>query len=106
MKTAIGVLTFSIIATSCVGQATGGSKKPTQKTEQHPQSSFVCPDLEAQKACKSYEELLIANDPGLPAHGYVCFRKDRDDVFMVSLGIPVKVNIGSRRKPNGVPERS
>lgn len=50
--------------------------------------TFECPDAEAKQACKSYEELLKAKDSGLQDDGYVCFRKNQDEFFVVSFGKP------------------
>jgi hypothetical protein len=88
MKIAFGILTFLIIVASCLCQSTSTAKKPAQKTEPHPRSSFVCPDPEAKSACKSYEELLLAHDSALPLRGYVCFRKKEDDIFTISFSKP------------------
>lgn len=62
------------------------TRKSTKKAQPTP-SSFVCPDLEAKKACESYQELLKARDSGLPNESYVCFRKTDDQFFVVGLDI-------------------
>jgi hypothetical protein len=64
-------------------RSSGCPKKPAEK------STFVCPDAEAQQACKSYQELLKAKDTGLPSDAYVCFRKKTDEFFVVHVLQPV-----------------
>ncbi len=75
-----------LLAAICDGQAP--PKKAAPKTPAG-KPAFVCPDAEAQQACKSYQELVKAKDPGLPdIRAYVCFRKSVDEFFVVSFGIP------------------
>jgi hypothetical protein len=54
-------------------------------------SNFVCPDPEAAKSCKSFQELREAGD-GIPVldNGivYVCFRQPEDAFFIVALTGP------------------
>jgi hypothetical protein len=82
--TAIIFLTFG---GSCVGQTAHPAKKPAPKP-QISSSSFACPDAEAQKACKSYDELLKAKDTSLPTEGYICFRENDDEFFVISVSKP------------------
>lgn len=85
LRIAQGFLVVLIIAATCAGQA---SQKKSEKKARPPASSFVCPDPEAQKACKSYQELLKAKDSGLPIEGYVCFQKNLDVFFVVLFSRP------------------
>jgi len=79
----VGVL----VAAVCGGQAP--PKKPTPKTTVA-KPTFGCPDKEAQQACKSYDELLKAKDPGLPVNNaYICFRKSADEFFVVTVNRPI-----------------
>jgi len=75
-----------IAGTVCAGQAPpkkSAPKKPAEKP------TFVCPDAEAEQACKSYRELLKAKDTGLPVSDvYVCFRKKVDEFFVVYIPQP------------------
>ncbi len=80
----VGVL---IVCTVCAGQAPPKKPAPARKTPAA-QSTFVCPDAEAQQGCKSYQELLKAKDEGLPQNGYICFRKKADEFFVVSFSRP------------------
>jgi len=77
------ILTVGVV---CAGQAPpkkAAPKTPTAKPV------FVCPDTEAQQACKSYQELLKARDSGLPAtNAYICFRKSADEFFVVTFNRP------------------
>lgn len=86
----VGVLT---VGTVCAAQAPPAKKvAPARKTPAR-QSTFVCPDAEAQQGCKSYEELVRAKDKGLPINtAYICFRKKVDEffVFMVSTPYPTR----------------
>ncbi len=78
-----GLLTASVV---CAGQAP--PKKPSPKTAAA-KPAFACPDTEAQQACKSYQELLKANDRGLPdGNAYICFRKSEDQFFIVTFSRP------------------
>jgi hypothetical protein len=53
-----------------------------------------CPDVESTKACKSFEELLQADDPDLMSdlaqqdHIYACFLPDEDVFFEVNFSEP------------------
>jgi hypothetical protein len=89
MKTALGLLLLAALLTPCAGQTTKGQEKPARKASKPLSPSFVCPDAESQKACKSYDELVKAKDDGMPSHGYVCFRKNQDDLFVISFSKPV-----------------
>lgn len=78
------VLTAGVV---CAGQTP--TQKPAPKVPSA-KRSFVCPDKEAQQACKSYEELLKAKDLGLPANNaYICFRKSADEFFVVTANSPI-----------------
>src|SRR6266849_2032708 len=79
------IVSVLIAGTVCAGQAP--PKKPARKTPAA-QSTFVCPDAEAQQGCKSYQELLKAKDQSLPDHAYICFRKKTDEFFAVMFRIP------------------
>lgn len=89
MKIALVLLMSFGLVTACAGQVPKGQEKPARKAAKPVSPSFVCPDSESQKACKSYDELVKAKDDGLPSHGYVCFRKNQDDVFVISFSKPV-----------------
>ena len=79
----VGVL---LVPTICVGQVP--QKKSAQKTPAE-HSTFICPDSEAQQACKSYQELVKAKDPSLPSSDYyACFRKSVDEFFVVHFSKP------------------
>jgi hypothetical protein len=70
----------------CAGYAP--QNKSVHKTPPE-HSTVTCPDAEAQQACKSYQELLKAKDPGLPASGsFICFRKNMDQFFVVHISKP------------------
>ena len=79
----VGVL---IAGTVCAGQAP--PKKPARKTPTA-QSTFVCPDAEAQQSCKSYQELVKAKDKSLPDDAYFCFRKKEDEFFAFRFSRPI-----------------
>ncbi len=68
------------IGVSSAGQTP--SKKPPRTARP---ATFTCPDTEARQACKSYEELLKANEAGLSDAAYVCFRKNADEFFAISF---------------------
>jgi len=75
-----------VAGTVCAGQAPPKKSAPKKPTEH---ATFVCPDAEAQQACKSYQELLKAKDTGLPtSDAYVCFRKKTDEFFVVHISQP------------------
>jgi len=75
-----------VIATICAGQTP--PKKPAPKAPAA-KPAFVCPDTEAQQACKSYQELLKAKDASLPdIRAYICFRKSEDQFFVVTFNTP------------------
>lgn len=83
------LLAVLAMAGTCIAQTPGPAKSAAPKTKSAP-PPFACPDPEAQKACKSYEELVRAKDIGLRsrAGGCVCFRKDSDEFFEVSFRQP------------------
>ena len=81
------LLAVLAMAGTCVTQTSRPAKSAAPKTKSAP-PPFACPDPEAKKACKSYEELVKAKDAGLPAGGYAWFRKDSDDFFVVSFTHP------------------
>jgi hypothetical protein len=81
----IFVLAILIAGTVYAGQTP--QKRPARKTPAV-QSTFVCPDAEAQQGCKSYQELLKAKDKSLPDDGYICFRKKEDEFFAVTFTRP------------------
>jgi hypothetical protein len=71
-----------VVGTVCAGQAPpkkSAPKKPAEKP------TFVCPDAEAQEACKSYQELVKAKDKTLPDDAYICFRKKEDEFFALTF---------------------
>jgi len=81
-------LAIAAVLTAAICSAQAPSKKPSPNTHAT-HSSFVCPDPEAQQACKSYQELVKAKDEGLPASdAYICFRKNIDEFFVVSFFTP------------------
>src|SRR5437588_5399733 len=85
-RAAIILFVASVIAVTDAHQ-TAKPKKTAPKP--HPKSSsFTCPDPEAAQGCKSYEELVKAKDNGLPDTGYVCFRKNEDEFFVIWFNAP------------------
>jgi hypothetical protein len=87
MKWVLTSLITLIFSSACIGQTASPPTKTTQKT-QPSKTSFVCPDPEAQKACKSYDELVKAKDSGLPDDGFICFRKTEDEFFTIWFSGP------------------
>ena len=77
-----------LVAGGCAAQTSRPTDMPAEKT-QPTASAFTCPDPEAQKACKSYEELVKAKDTSLPNGGYACFRKEKDEFFVVLFTNPI-----------------
>jgi hypothetical protein len=83
---AVFIVSVLVAGTICAGQAPPKKSVP-KTTAEH--STLVCPDAEAQQACRSYQELLKAKDTGLPADkAYICFRKKVDEFFVVSFFTP------------------
>lgn len=81
------LIAILLVTTICIGQAS----RPTKKANPKPSvssSSFSCPDDGAKQACKSYDELLKAKDTSLPNSGYICFRRDMDEFFVISFFRP------------------
>lgn len=72
------------------GMVFAGQAPPKKSVPKTPaeHSTFVCPDAEAQQACKSYQELLNAKDKSLPDDGYICFRQKMDEFFGISFTRP------------------
>jgi hypothetical protein len=83
----LNVIAVLTIAVPCAGQTTAPPKKTAPKVRPAV-PSFVCPDADAQQACKSYEELLKANDSGILNQDYVCFQKNQDKFFVVRFSKP------------------
>ena len=81
-----GLFGCMIVVIYAAGQVAHSSKR--KSTGPRAPSSFTCPDPEAKEACKSYEELSRAKDKGLPDNGYICFRKNIDELFVVYFSLP------------------
>lgn len=80
------IVSFLVVGTVCAGQALHKKSAPQKPAEQ---LAFVCPDAEAQQACKSYQELLKAKDTSLPVgSAYICFRKHVDEFFAIKFSQP------------------
>lgn len=93
-------------------QTSPQTAKPVAGTAKPAPVAVPCPDPIFQKACKSYDELRRAGDPGVRSSvdrggfAYLCFREPEDEFFVVELGGPTywsKTRFDPKRKIS-VPE--
>jgi hypothetical protein len=86
-KTMPCVLLLALLSAAVSFGQTGNAAKKSAPKAQHA-SSFTCPDPDAEQACKSYQELVKANDAALYEDAYYCFRKKQDQFFFVWFSKP------------------